>query len=92
MKHRETVTVPAKEEVRVAKVTCDLCGSTIAQYPGHVFDEVRIRIIREKGERYSDYGDAKETGYDVCGGCFETKLVPWMASQGAVPEVEDTSY
>jgi len=82
MKHTKQVEVPAKTETQVSYVTCDLCGSKITHI-SYTVDEVTIKY--RTGDSYPDGGSGEETSVDMCGLCFETKLVPWLRSQGAEP-------
>jgi hypothetical protein len=53
-------------------------------------NEVTIRLV--KGEDYPEGANGKETTVDMCGNCFESKLIPWLASQGVAPQVKEYSY
>jgi hypothetical protein len=86
MKHYETVEIPARTEVRVARVTCDLCGNSIDKKTRNADDVV---VKRVSGTLYPEGGHGKETSVDMCGSCFETKLVPWLRSLGAEPNMRE---
>lgn len=85
MKHMKTITIPAKgPEVKevLAFVACDLCGVQIDESPGNYgVDEVEIR--HKTGKSYPEGGNGVETAVDMCGKCFDEKLVPWLKTQGA---------
>lgn len=83
MKHYKEREVPARIEKFVAETTCDLCRETIKLKNWHL-DDVDVR--RRVGSNYPEGGNGTETVFDICGKCFETKLVPWLVSQGAKPD------
>lgn len=89
MKHVKTVVVPASEHQQVERVTCDLCNSEIKR-TGYDADEVEIR--HRTGHSYPEGGSGAETTIDMCGQCFDEKLVPWLRSQGANPTTTDWDY
>lgn len=93
MEHKRIVEMPAapattREETY--KTTCDLCGATIHDTACGDVDEVEVK--RSKGSRYPDGTWLDVTTVDMCGGCFETKLVPWLKSQGIEPRTEEVSW
>jgi hypothetical protein len=81
--HRETRTV-VKEVVEVVRdwTTCDFCCAEIkaAVYEVHE-GEIRLKV----GSSYPDGGNGTEIRVDVCQGCFHSKVVPWLKSQGVEP-------
>lgn len=85
MKHMKTVQIPACEELVIDKVTCDLCGSEV-DARGYNVDEVEI--LHRTGKDYPGDSGGEETSVDMCGKCFDEKLVPWLKSQGAEPRKE----
>lgn len=83
MEHRKVVQIPAREEERVVKTTCDLCGDEIKEPGGYDFDHITVE--RRSGVAYPDGGQTDYTEFDVCKQCFQDKLVVWFASYGARP-------
>ena len=89
----EEVPVPACTRTLVHSATCDLCG-TVVPYPslgadmdGHVdwakpYQVRRTCVALGEGYDYPDGGHTDYLAYHICTGCFKTKLVPWLASQG----------
>ncbi len=90
MKRREKRTIPAQEKLVVVETICDLCRKPYEEADFYNFDEVEI--ARRAGTHYPDGGNATDTTFDICGPCFESKLVPWMESQGATPETTESDW
>jgi hypothetical protein len=88
--HYRTEDVPATTRQIETHTTCDICGATIKDGGWGDFDECTIE--RSKGSRYGSDGHREETSMDMCGECFETKLVPWLESQGVKMRTEDRDY
>lgn len=89
MKHTEEVVVPARTETRVKLITCDLCKKEIENEHYHV-DEV---VVHHKvGNAFPESGRGTETSVDVCGSCFNEKLLPWLISLGALPTTVRWEY
>lgn len=103
MKTRKTVIVPAVEakpettkEVE-GPVRCDLCGRTA---PSHdhkpwaegAYDVTEPVMSLKTGHSYPEGGSGETLSFDVCPTCFEEKVIPWMASQGATPRTEDWDW
>ena len=89
MKHMKTVDVPATTKQVLDKTTCDLCGSVIKPERGNA-DEVEVK--HRTGNSYPEGGCGQEVRVDMCGNCFDTKLVPWLRTQGADPKPEDWDW
>lgn len=92
---KKTVHTPAQDRETVDHLICDLCGKKNGgedwEPAGHKILETTIEM--DAGVNYgSDGGSRKTTSFDICPACFETKLVPWMASQGAMPTVGETDW
>lgn len=90
MKHMKTITVPAHSKEVIDYVTCDLCGEKIINRSDYSLDEVEVR--HKSGVAYPDGGHGDEVEVDVCGKCFDTKLVPWLISQGAKIQSREWDY
>lgn len=82
----KTLEVPATTKEIVSFVTCDLCGAKIKSY---AYDVNEIEIRHKIGSNYPGGGSGTETSIDMCGKCFEEKLVPWLRTQGAEPSIKD---
>lgn len=100
MKHMVEVEIPAqpaRTETRESHIACDLCGAKgQSTYTGGVtnwtddrFDYDRTGIVHDQGYSYSDDRGGKRRFVDICVECFEKKLVPWLAEQGATVREED---
>ena len=92
MKHYIKKEIPAKpattEEV-FDKVTCDLCGNDIIEDQYKV-DEVQVK--HRTGDEYPEGGYGDEVSVDMCGDCFDKKLLPWLREQGVEPKPEEWSW
>jgi hypothetical protein len=89
MKHYKTVQVPAKESKVLYKTTCDLCGGEITSA---CYDAEEVEIRHRTGSNYPEGGSGEEVEVDMCGTCFDSKLVPWLREQGANPEPEEWDW
>jgi len=89
MKYMKKVEVPAKMKDVVDFVTCDLCGVKITE-EGYEVSEVEVR--HKIGYSCPSGGSGEETSVDMCGKCFDEKLLPWLRSQGAEPSTEDWDW
>lgn len=89
MLNMKTVDVPATTKEVVESVTCDICGAETNK-PGYDIDETTINY--RYGERYPEGGSWSEVVVDLCGKCFEEKLIPWLKSQGATPRETTGGY
>ena len=86
----KNVHIPASERSDVDFVTCDLCKEKIEDLRYGV-DEVEVR--HKTGESYPEYGGSgTNVSVDMCGKCFDEKLVPWLRSQGAEPLTEEWDW
>jgi hypothetical protein len=90
MKHYKTILEPARERQYETHTTCDLCGAKCASDENYYDDEVTIK--RREGTNYPDCGWGTETDVDMCGKCFQEKLVPWLQSQGAEVVAREWDY
>jgi len=89
MKHMKTVVVPERTSTFVDFVTCDLCGEKVIK-KGYDVDEVEIR--HKVGYIYPDGGSVTEASVDMCGKCFDERLVPWLRSKGAEPHSNEWDW
>ena len=81
MKHYETQEIPAKKKKVLVRTTCDICGADTETASSYEIDEVCIE--RRHGNVFPGDDNSLTESYDICGKCFETKLQPWLSSQGA---------
>jgi hypothetical protein len=89
MRHTRTERVPASTRTVEDHVTCDLCKQRISSLH---YQRDEVTVSREVGECYPEGGTGITTKFDLCGACFEARLIPWLQSQGAEPRVEDFTY
>lgn len=89
MRHMKTEPVPATTQEVEDKVTCDLCGATIK---AGSYDAEEVDVRHRTGCSYPEGGIGEEVSVDMCGNCFDTKLVPWLRSQGANPTPKDWDW
>lgn len=89
MQHKKLFDVPAKTELRIVKVTCDLCGVDIDAEVGD-WERDDVTIERVSGDTFPDGGATEMRAFDVCGKCFAEKLEPWFLTFGAKPRITDT--
>jgi hypothetical protein len=105
MIEQRVVTVPARpveperQEERAVGVICDLCKVTKSPEHGPdvnwALDGVsmdEITVSREVGKRYPETGWSTVTAYHVCPPCWETKLVPYLASLTAEPTEKEKDW
>lgn len=86
-----TVTYPARTETVYDYTACDLCGQRIDR-DQNSFDIDEVRVAHRTGSQYPGGGDHTTVAYDVCGECFDNKLVPWMKAQGAEPTSDEVDW
>ena len=89
MKHYQTVKVPATTTQVVEKVTCDLCGEVIKR---KLYDADQVDVRHRTGSNYPEGNRGEEVQVDMCGNCFDTKLVPWLRTQGADPKPQEWEW
>lgn len=89
MKHYVDVEIPAKISKRLVKTTCDICTKKIEEEL-YTVDEVTIEY--KTGSSYPEGGSGDEIGVDMCGKCFNNKLIPWLKEQGANPTTREWDW
>jgi len=76
----------AREEPESAVFDCDHGVRWIPK--GNTIAETHISCVTGQWERKDgSSGRVKHIDFHLCVQCFATKLVPWMAQQGAKPSV-----
>jgi hypothetical protein len=89
MKHMTRVTIPEKQVDEVDHVTCDLCGMKIE---AERFEVAEATVQIRRGSAYPEGGSETTRSVDVCCDCFEQKLIPWLESQGAVIQENESEW
>jgi hypothetical protein len=76
------VAVPATTREALDYATCDVCGHRLDERldPSQVDDVV---VSRTTGYNWGNDANLDKLSLDLCGECFQTKLVPWLEAQGA---------
>ena len=89
MKHIKTVQRHYKEDI-VDFTTCDMCKKIIP-YPS-TYDVDEVRVSHEFGAQYPDPQDRYTTtvSIDLCGKCFDGRLIPWLKEQGCDVHSEES--
>lgn len=80
MRHYEDRIIPQRTEKTQIRATCDICSKEI-RTSGYATDDVIIE--HRKGVSYPDCTDIDVFSFDICPGCWETKLVPFLESFGS---------
>lgn len=84
MRHMKPVQIPAlpaRDVMELDRVTCDFCGETIAP---DVYDAEEVTVSHRTGSRYPEGGSGEMISVDMCGACFDSKLLPWIEECGVV--------
>jgi len=97
MKKIETRTEPARQHQYVAYLICDLCrkqstSHATKDWGENTYDIAETKVTMKRGYAYPDSGETVQTEFDICPECFETKLIPWLTSQGAAPQVQEADW
>jgi len=86
--------VPATE-ARTIQVddgyTCDFCGKQ-TQPNVNVTYGATLRSIEKESSPYGDGGYRNEEIVDCCIGCWKTKVMRWIASQGITPRKHEVDW
>jgi hypothetical protein len=90
MKHYKEIEIPARIEERLDKITCDVCGAVIRKK--HPTSAEKAEIIRTTGYNSPEGGSGTEISVDICCECFDTKIIPWLKSQGIKLQVRDWEW
>jgi hypothetical protein len=89
MRYMRVEKVPATTRQVVDRVTCDLCGDVIRK---KMYSAEEVKVNHRIGNSYPEGGSGTDTSFDICGKCFDERLVPWLQSQGANPRIEDWDW
>lgn len=94
---KETKTVTNTRDVLVCR-KCDLCGyeSKKEDWNAGVYEindtEIKVKVYGETGESWPEGGNKIFYDIDLCPLCFKNKLVPWLNSQGANIQEQETDW
>lgn len=89
MMRHEKIVKEIVERTVTEKTTCDMCGDEIRP-EAYSAEEVQVR--HRTGDSYPEGGYGTEVKPDICGKCFDGKLVPWLKSQGVEIKEEEWSW
>lgn len=89
MKHKRMVHHPARDEERVYKTTCDSCGEEIRE---DTYEVNEVKVSHKTGHSYPEGGSGEKIIVDLCGKCFDEKLIPFLKSIGANPRTEEWDW
>lgn len=105
MRKTEKRVSPAKEYDAEIEIKCDLCGATTGKRLGRdglevardgwgvsAYDHDEITVSRRQGTHYPEGGYDTTFRYDVCPRCWEMKVLPWFAAQGAMLTETTTDF
>jgi hypothetical protein len=84
-------------ETTLSEAVCDICKTTTANWPdypvvnwaGQLYDRDRIGVYRETGNVYPEGSSLETTAFDICPGCWEQHVEPFLRSLGATPRVTE---
>lgn len=97
MKITRTVVIPPRPEQtreELDHLLCDLCGARgNSECEGEISwdkeapngDVFETTVMLRVGNTYPESGHWDRTVFHICGDCFQAKLAPWLAEQGAKP-------
>lgn len=94
MKNYNTIQVPATTRKHLSHFTCDICKTNSRGSDGWAengWDVKNVEISLDEGSNYPEYAFGETITYDICPKCFKEKLMPFLDSLGAKPEVKDYS-
>lgn len=89
MKYIVTIRVPSTTKDVVSSVVCDLCGKPIIKANNSAEE---VEVYHKTGDNYPDGGRGEIAQVDMCGQCFDTRLVPWLKEQGARIETRNWDW
>lgn len=89
MKKYEDKVIPESTKKVLVETTCDMCKKEIT---GSFYEADEVKISRNHGTQYPEASYTKKDYVDLCGKCFQEKLIPWLKSQGCEMQTEDTGF
>jgi hypothetical protein len=82
----------------ISERKCDLCGK-VSSNPdpeawniNSCYDVNETEVSINSGSSFPGGGFGTRRTFDICPECFDKKLIPWMASQGASPQVQESEW
>ena len=96
MKFKQTIFIPAREETRYIKATCDICGSQGiingegVNWAKGPYTENITSVFHRYGDVFPEGGDIRIKDVQICPNCFHKELIPWVESFGN--KIEDEEY
>ncbi len=90
MKYYKEVEVPEKTVTEIDYATCDICQNKIMEEYNYSVNEVEV--CYKSGAVFHDGGYGDEVEVDMCGKCFEEKLVPWVEGFGGKVSRSEWNY
>jgi len=83
---------PEREVIQGQGVICDVCGKK-SDKKGYwntgIYDIEDTTVEMDIGTSFPGDHDVINTSFDICPTCFKDKLIPWLASQGATPTIDN---
>lgn len=93
MKTFKTIPVAATTRRVLDFTTCDLCHATTrSEWRDGSFDAIETEVMMKTGDNWPEGGSGETTTFDICPTCFVARLMPWLKSQGAEPEVKEWEW
>ena len=89
MKTYEDKTIPESTKSVLVKTTCDIC---LCEIKDKTFIRNDVEISHEHGDVFPEGGYTDTDFVDLCGKCFQEKLIPWLISQGCKIQTKETDF
>lgn len=81
---------------KLVELRCDLCRKIADEgnWRSSSYDaaETEVTVKQITGDNYPGGGYGKEFSVDICPDCFQSKLIPWLISQGAEVNERDWDW
>lgn len=90
MKHCSKQLIPERTITVIDHCICDLCGEKIHDPDATETSDrtVERKVTHDNGCE----GGSKTESIDICDVCWDSKLVPWLASQGTELRVVEDNW
>lgn len=100
MKTIEIPAEPAKQKTIEDYTECDMCKKARGgpgalsgtDWGGDNFDIKTTEINYTTGYSCPDGGSKTDVNFHICSECFDTKLKPWLISQGCEPIIQERDW
>lgn len=91
MKTYRQIIRPARADTVVDSLRCDICHRKAEgdNWTKDMYDAAETVVRWKAGTSFPEGGSGATTEIDICPECFETKLIPWVESQGGKPEKKE---